>query len=654
MRTARLITVIVMFVTISGTGHVVPVRWAIAAATRPHFSVTSGHYLISFSSKEGAIRISRGHSGLALHELPGGSRLNLLSAVTSVHQSKHRLTLAGRNRWAKFLVVMGVPRDVPGLVDITVRVTPTRDVPQTANALPDVQLFPTVSRSLTEYAAAPPIAGNNIYLADREIDSSILYFSDYTALGTYFDRTQSGPTQPNFPYPGAGDKGALVGVTGSSFGYVPPPTSLENLPRGKTTTVVHSILYLKPGIPRNETERSDTYLHLLNTVFTRLPRPALPAAHWKIYAGQSAADLSRPANFVTVDGHRYLRSYVSDTRKAPEFITQAGVLAGIEAYEKRYHVTVSLAKTLHNNLATFYDPAYHTVTNSLPHDPHAQGESWYFVDNMISLLQLAQQGDSTARQLLLQSVDSLITLAHTNSYKFPVTFQYGVWKGGQSALEPDVAGGYCWLMLGLFDLTRETRYRDEAEASIRHVAGSGFTLSYETHMTAFTAAAAQRLYRMTGDARYRGYALLALANLFHATRFWDCTYGVCHKGHGYHTYMGLNPLPWSDYVAMLEQYEAWLAMRDYLKYDTGEPAYVTNLVKTFVTFSPRTLRYSLPPLLPRGAASAAAGEYPFVPHNVLSWYIPLEDLREGEATSGTIGQEIYGAGGVFMFAAYAP
>ena len=43
----------------------------------------------------------------------------------------------------------------------------------------------------------------------------------------------------------------------------------------------------------------------------------------------------------------------------------------------------------------------------------------------------------------------------------------------------------------------------------------------------------------------------------------------------------------------------------------------------------------------------------FVPHNNLSWHIPLEDLREGEVVSGAIGQELYGAGGPFMFAAYA-
>jgi hypothetical protein len=460
-------------------------------------------------------------------------------------------------------------------------------------------------------------------------------------------------TQPNFPYPGAGAKGSLVGVAGSSFGYVPPSSSLGSLPNKKTSVVVSSYLYLEPAIPSAESDIAAAYLRALDTVNAAVAQPSVPAANWQTLAAKSAADIAAPANWVTVNGHQYLRSYVSDTRSAPELLTQAGVLAGVRAYEARSNTSVPFDATLDADLATYYDPVYGTVMNGLPHDPSARGESWYFVNNLISLLQLAQTGDATAKTLLLQSVDAVIKLAHVNGYAFPQNFAYSDFNGSGSQVEHDVAGGYAWLMLGLNELTGDARYLDEAKASIAHVAGTGFDLSYETHMSAFTAAAAQRLYTMTGDTTYRGYAVLALANFFHAVRLWDCTYGMCKKGSGYHTYMGLNPLPWSDYVAMLEQYEAWLGLQSYMRYAQNEPTYVTNLVKAFIRDSPRTLQYSLPPLLPSGAASSAAGEYSFVPRNNLSWHIPLEDLREGEVTSGAIGQELYGAGGPFMFAAYA-
>jgi hypothetical protein len=294
------------------------------------------------------------------------------------------------------------------------------------------------------------------------------------------------------------------------------------------------------------------------------------------------------------------------------------------------------------------------VVNGLGHDPSATGESWYFVTNMISLLQLTRLGSANARTLLLDSADAVISFAHVNKYEFPQNFRYSDWNGQGSGLQSDVAGGYAWLMLGLYDLTKDNRYLQEAEASIVHMEGKGFSLAYETHMSAYGAAAAERLYTMTNNTEYRQDALLALANLFQATRLWDCTYGLCRKGAGYHTYFGLNPLPWSDYIAMLEQYEAWLGLRDYLNYAGKEPAYIRDLVEGFVSETPKTMQYALPTRLPSGAATSAAGEYAFVPHNNLRWNIPLEDLRLGDQTSGSIGQEIYGAGGPFMFAAYGP
>ena len=627
--------------------------WAVGAA----FTASTGDYSVAFRSSTGTITVSRKgkHAALEIRELPGGKSLDLLYAVRSVRRAGFRYTLRGASSWASFTLRLDVGGTVPGLLHLSLTVTPRKDAPAVKALVPDVRLVRASAATLAAYAPAPPIAGTSVMLSARSLDSTVLYLSDFTALGSFFGRTSSGPTQPNFPYPNAGGKGSLVGLAGKGyFGYVPPVGSVGNLPLRKSTVVVDSYLYLLPGLPSGEVAVADTYLKMLGTVYGVMPHPSLPGADWKSLAEKEAQDLLDPSNWVTVNGTRFLRSYVSDTRSAPELITQAGVLAGVKAYEARYHVTLSLDAALAAALPAFYDSSFHRIVNGLGHDPNATGESWYFVDNMISLLQLARLGSANASRLLLASTDAVIALAHTNNYEFPQSFRYSDWNGKESGLQADVAGGYAWLMLGLSDLTGDARYLDEAKRSIAHVSGKGFTLSYETHMTAYAAAAAQRLYRMTGDTAYRGYALLALANLFHATRLWDCTYGSCAKGSGYHTVFGLNPLPWSDYTAMLEQYEAWLALRDYAQYSQGEQAYLQGLVGAFITASPLSLRYSLAPSLPAGAATAAPAEYDFVPKNNLGWYIPLEDLREGESTSGVIGQEIYGAGGPFMFAAYGP
>ena len=163
-------------------------------------------------------------------------------------------------------------------------------------------------------------------------------------------------TQPNFPYLRAGTKGSLVGVSRGSFGYVPPPSSLGSLPHKKTTVVVSSYLYLEPTIPSAESDIATAYLRALDTVDSAVAQPSVPAADWQTLAARSAADIADPSNWVTVNGHQYLRSYVSDTRSAPELLTQAGVLAGIRAYEARYSTSVPFDATLDADLVHVLRP----------------------------------------------------------------------------------------------------------------------------------------------------------------------------------------------------------------------------------------------------------------------------------------------------------
>lgn len=619
------------------------------------FSVTTGAYTVAFKASSGTISVTpKGKkSHLAIRELGTDRKADLLYSVRSIRHSGSTFTLSGTASWTAFSLALTVAPSQPGLLHFTLSLVPKKSAPVARRSVPDVQVVGAPVSTIKLYDPAPPIAGSSLFVSNQPLGSSMLYLANLTALGTYFDRSQTGAAQPNFEYPRAGGKGGLVGLNGSYFGYPPPVNSLDNLPRGKSTRVIDSYLYLTPSVPTTEAEVADIYLKGLGTVYGALRQPSIPVADWHTLAAKGASDLIDPANLVTLGAKRYLISYVSDTRKSPELITQATVLAGVKAYEAKYHETLPLDAILEQNLPSFYDATFHTVKNGVGHDPAATEESWYYITNLISLLQAAQQGSSTSRQLVLDSIDGAISLAHTNRYEFPQNFHFSDWNGQNTGLQPDVAGGYAWLMLGVYDLTKDIRYLDEAKASIAHVAGKGFGLAYETHMLGYTAAAAQRLYVVTKDPAYHGDALLALANLFHVTRLWDCTYGNCRKGAGYHTYFGLNPLPWSDYVAPLEQYEAWLGLRDYLTYAQDEPEYVKALVQGFVTETPLTMQYTLPARLPAGVATTSPGEYSFVPKNNLSWNIPLEDLRVGEQNSGIIGQELYGAGGMFMFAAYA-
>ena len=361
------------------------------ADTANQIKARVGAYTLAFTPKSGTIVVSRGgNAALQIKELGGNAKVNLLKSTKKITHSGTNWTLSGKAPWASFQLKLAASSPTSdgqpsgnALIGLTLKVTPTKDVPTDPG--PDVTLVHAPAAALKEYAAAPPVAGNNLFLSNTQLGSTILYFSNYTALGPYFDRTRSGVTQPNFPYLPSRRQGSLVGVSRSSFGYVPPPNSLGSLPHKKTTVVVSSYLYLEPAIPSAESDIATAYLRALDTVDSAIAQPSVPAADWQTLAAKSAADIADPSNWVTVNGHQYLRSYVSDTRSAPELLTQAGVLAGIRAYEARYNTSAPFDSTLDADLSTYYDPVYGTVMNSLPHDPSARGESWYFVNNLISL-----------------------------------------------------------------------------------------------------------------------------------------------------------------------------------------------------------------------------------------------------------------------------
>jgi hypothetical protein len=434
-----------------------------ALAAKPgqlDFAATTGRYTVAFHKAGGTITIAppSGSGSLAVTELSGDKGLDLLNSVNAVAHHGDTYVLSGTSAWAQFVVHLSLPAATPGELHLVLALTLRKD-PPAVFTLPDVQLQHAPASSLTAWAPAPPVAGNSLFLSSAALRSSMLYLANLSTLGPYFDATGSGAGQSNFTYPRAGTEGALVGAQGASFGYELPPVSLGNLPRGKMVTAIDSYLYLMPTVPVAEAAMSATYLKMLGTVYAGLPRIVLPAAHWQSLAARSAADLMDPANIDTLHGKRYLKSYVSDTRTAPELITQAGVLAGVKAYEARYHVRVPLDAMLEANLSSFYDPDYHTVRNGLVngHDPAAREESWYYIQNLISLLQATKSGSVVAKKLLLASVDTAITLAHTNKYEFPQDFAFKDMNGAGSGLQPDVAGGYAWLMLGLYDLTGKPR-----------------------------------------------------------------------------------------------------------------------------------------------------------------------------------------------------
>jgi hypothetical protein len=212
-------------------------------------------------------------------------------------------------------------------------------------------------------------------------------------------------------------------------------------------------------------------------------------------------------------------------------------------------------------------------------------------------------------------------------------------------------------MLLLHELTGEGRYLDQARNALHALGGYGFRLTYESHMTALTAAAAARLYEVEPDPLYLSVVNRAVANLMRLSWIWECDYGWMKVAEEElpadarwgafipRTFFGLNPTQQSAVITAKEQYEAWVYLTETLQRTHGElDPTVEKLVAEFVKHTLLTVPFSLPPFLPPGAATEHPAAYETVTENDLSLFIPLEDLRDGWDVSGAIGQEVYGAG----------
>ncbi len=503
----------------------------------------------------------------------------------------------------------------------------------------DVQFYKRDANSplqpvVTSYADQDGYAAGVTYLYEKNfLQSTVLYFQDFTPSNAYFQWIHASPRN-------------TVGHSDRDFGYA-LPTSTANLKKGNDYVLSSAYLVLQPNEPQTENDMALRFLTGLSAIYKHIAKPPLVQHNWDDMAQHALQDLSNSKCWVTLNGQDFLRAYVDIPRlTSAENIAQLDVLVGLYTYEKSTGFASPLKSRLEGNLIFFYNTEHQQIVNDYPNEGISRGDSWYTIELAIGLSRLAGMGSSVANMLLFQSLPSIIQFAHTVDYDFPVFFSYDTFQK-ISGSEPDVAGGYAYLMLKAYDLKPDSLYLHEAQKSIAHIAGKKLHLSYELQMTGAAAAACARLYRLTGESRYATLSYLPLANLLRHTWLWECNYG---SAANYSTFFGLSPMPHADVITMKEQYETWQYIREYLSLMKNDVAPdMVAILRGFVRYTPNVLFYTLPPNLPQEALWIKTAAYGSTNDNAL--YIPYEDLRDGWQKSGQIGQEIYGAGGVLCLAA---
>ncbi|NQT58341.1 MAG: hypothetical protein HQ557_05105 [Bacteroidetes bacterium] len=614
--------------------------------------LNTGEYTLTLDGEMLLLTHGDLQTGIALRPLGEDANLFSFSRTMEVIEESERCSVAihGSTTWADFSIELILFPYNPGLIHYTVELAPFAPPPAGTISpewcFTDIETGTASSGGYVSYADRAPGAAPSLFGYTEALNSTIMYWTDLTRLNDFCQAVHYSP--------------AMTPVRrGYTFGHNFGWNHIRQLPENSSCVIYDSYLYITPDKPTSEEELSKRYLSQVSDIYDLLARPGGKLPDWKKLAEKTIIDLSDPDTFIVLNGKRYWRAYVGDTRKTAEVITQLDIGVAAARYKERYGGTEQIEAIIYESLSTlddFYNPKFGLIQNSGPlavTGDQGRGDTWYELGHALKAAEWGLLGYKEAADMAKKSRDSWIDFANAVNYRFPQFYIFNEWQG--TGREPDAAGGYALYMIRLSDLyeeeTEKNRCLQEAMNAVRAFPGYGFGFSYETHMTAAAAAAAAELAVRTGDSKWLEYSYSPIANLIRLSWLYEVDYGF---GDDIRTFFGLCPTQRSAAITPKEQYEAWIYLTEYLKLAHGkiDPA-VEKLVAEFCCHTLLTLVDSIPPLVPEGIITKSPAAYDTVKYNRLDLHIPIEDMRDGWDIWGVIGQEVYGAGMAPTFAALA-
>lgn len=340
-------------------------------------------------------------------------------------------------------------------------------------------------------------------------------------------------------------------------------------------------------------------------------------------------------------------------------MVQLAVILPFKEYETWNKKAHPLDDDLMNGISSFYDPKINCINRWLPDliEELDQSEeqkkemvmdSWYLHQPLMNLTRLALEGNKKARQLVLDSIEYVIKVAHHFKYEWPIFYNMETLEIIKKESKPDeggehdVPGSYAHLMLLVFRLTKENRYLNEAKKAAKKLLDYGMDVFYQANNTAFAAGALMQLFKITNEKVYLNLSYICLAGLFKNMQLHDSQYG---NGKNYPNFFSVFPLNDAPYTAAYEEMEVYAGLTEYLLQakDVDILPSLRILIPEFIKYAINRMPYYYPPLLPTDMLSkeVKTGE---IQHDL---WIPLEDLYTGWEPSGQVGQEVYGAGIAF-------
>jgi hypothetical protein len=476
---------------------------------------------------------------------------------------------------------------------------------------------------------------------------SFLYLQNFSALDDYFNTTMTSPD-------------SAVGGTWPELGFSLPATKDKPLPCDRKFTIADAFIVFDPVLPHDQFAIARQFLDRLADLYVHLPHPPTTCHDYRDILNKSLKDIeTNHGCWCHHGGKSYLNAYLSDYKNPPEVMVQLAVLLPLLDYSAWLGKDLELAGQLKDGLWEFYDrekgflrrwlpAAQHMLDGSEPHKATNVMDSWYLYHPLLNLSRMAIEGDDTAKELFLESVEFPIKVARHFNYRWPVFYDVNTLevikeetapgKGG----EKDVAGIYAHVMLQAWKLTGDKRYLAEAEQAAQTLTDYGFKIMYQANNTAFSAGAMLRLYNETKNELYLNLSYLFLANLFANMAIWQCNYGYLKH---FPLFFALFPLTNAPYIAVYEEQESFSAFHDFLSHANDVPLLrsAALLIAEFIRYFVFRAVHYCPPVLPKEMLSEEVKTGEIDPN----LWIALEDIHDGWEKAGTVGQEVYGAGLAF-------
>lgn len=484
------------------------------------------------------------------------------------------------------------------------------------------------------------IANPMIYLSlTKPRTGTFFYFQNFTPLNDYFEKTETVPE-------------GSVGGEWPEFGYLMPTSCDKGIPAGQETLVSDALVAFDPQIPEKPKEIAEMFVDFLAQIYTMLEKPPTERHDWLKLARASLADLERaPTASVTYWGCKYLRPY--NDAEYPDCMVEANVLHGLRDFEIWCGEEILLYKELNRGIGRFYDKKLKTFRRYLPNvgddkNPD-QVDSWYMYHPLMSLVRLAKDGNKKARKLLFDSLDTAIGFARKFKYRWPVMFDVKTGdvikqqrREGEEG-QTDVAGLYAYLMMDVYNLTRDEQYLEEAKRAVEAISEKCFDIAYQLNTTAWGVPACVRLWHETHDRGYLDQARVFFAAFLRHTIFWESKIKLAKE---YSTFLAVLCLDDTRYMAQFECHESYEAFCEALTLGGGDlPESMRLLLTDYCKHALNRAWYYYPRFLPKDGLAKEIRNGKIDP----KLHFPLEDLYPAGEAAGQVGQEIYGTGAAFAF-----